>query len=402
MSNILRTCNIIKDITITYLTMNTDEDDDLISKTRSLRTLASVFSSYGGALGKIAQTLSLENERSDVYDRVKPLASNQTHKYMTDVLMNADDFRNIDIEPEIYRNGSLGQVYKAYDIEKNKLIIKVKYSNLDDETKSDLEIVETLIKYLYSTTHIQNALIDIQYKMMEELDYSNEVNNQIKIKELWDSKKTNSHIKIPKVYTDLSSTNVIVMEYMEDFVSMSDFLENSTQEEKNNIGNLMIEFVFENLYEHNIYYSDNHYGNFLVKDNNTLCVLDFGCVTCYEDNMITDLKNIHMKIFNEDKDGFYEIMTRIGILSDETTDESKEYCYQFFKLQYEPLVKENFVFTDEWVDKAGEKNMILMKEWGLPLGFIYLHKIPYGLYHILGKLHLEVDCCKYLYEKYIK
>lgn len=402
MSNILRTCNIIKDITITYLTMNTDEDDDLISKTRSLRTLASVFSSYGGALGKIAQTLSLENERSDVYDSVKPLASNQTHKYMTDVLMNADDFRNIDIEPEIYRNGSLGQVYKAYDIEKNKLIIKVKYSNLDDETKSDLEIVETLIKYLYSTTHIQNALIDIQYKMMEELDYSNEVNNQIKIKELWDSKKTNSHIKIPKVYTDLSSTNVIVMEYMEDFVSMSDFLENSTQEEKNNIGNLMIEFVFENLYEHNIYYSDNHYGNFLVKDNNTLCVLDFGCVTCYEDNMITDLKNIHMKIFNEDKDGFYEIMTRIGILSDETTDESKEYCYQFFKLQYEPLVKENFVFTDEWVDKAGEKNMILMKEWGLPLGFIYLHKIPYGLYHILGKLHLEVDCCKYLYEKYIK
>lgn len=401
MSNMLRTCNIIKDITIKYLTMTTEEDDDLNSKSKSLKTLASVFSTYGGVLGKISQTLSLENEDSNVYDSVKPLASNRTHKYVTDVLMNTDEFRNIDIEPAIYKNGSLGQVYKAYDIEKNKLIIKVKYVNLDDETKSDLSIVETLIKYLYSTPHVQNALLDIQNKMMEELDYSNEVNNQIKIKKIWDS-KTISHVKIPKVYIELSSTNVIVMEYMEDFVSMSDFLENSTQEEKNNIGNLMIEFVFENLYEHNIYYSDNHYGNFLVKDNNTLCVLDFGCVTCYEDNMVTDLKNIHKNIFNEDKDGFFEIMTRIGILSDETTDESKEYCYQFFKLQYEPLVKENFVFTDEWVDRAGEKNMTLMKEWGLPLGFIYLHKIPYGLYHILGKLNLEVDCCKYLYEKYIK
>ena len=38
MSNMLRTCNIIKDITIKYLTMTTEEDDDLNSKSKSLKT----------------------------------------------------------------------------------------------------------------------------------------------------------------------------------------------------------------------------------------------------------------------------------------------------------------------------------------------------------------------------
>ena len=399
MSDILRTCNIIKDLTVKYLSM-ANKDDDLNSKTKSLKTLASVFSSYGGVLGKIAQTLSLENENSNVYDNAKPISSIQTHNYVSETLRNIDTFNNIDIEPSIYKNGSLGQVYKATDNEQKKLIIKVKYVNLDSETKSDLNIVETIIKYLYSTSNIKNALIDIKHKMLEELDYMNEVTNQIKIKELWDS-KTDSNIEIPIVYNELSSSGVIVMEFMEDFISINDFLSNSTQEEKNIIGNLMFKFIFENLYEHNIYYADSHYGNFLVKDNNILCVLDFGCVTYYEDSMIDNLKNIHMKIFNEDKDGFIELMTRIGILSGEITDESKEYCYEFFKLQYEPLTEENFVFTDDWVDKAGEKNMVLMKEWDLPLGFIYLHKIPYGLYHILGKLKTKVNCGKILFEKYI-
>ena len=65
MSNIIRTCNIVKDITLVYLS-DRDQDTDLNSKSKSLKKLASVFSSYGGVLGKIAQTLSLENQQSNV------------------------------------------------------------------------------------------------------------------------------------------------------------------------------------------------------------------------------------------------------------------------------------------------------------------------------------------------
>ena len=398
MSNIIRTCNIVKDITVAYLS-DRDQDTDLNSKSKSLKKLASVFSSYGGVLGKIAQTLSLENQQSNVYDNVRSLASDDTHKYVTDVLTKSDEFNNITVENSIYMSGSLGQVYKALDKDGEQIIIKVKYVNVDEETKGDLGIVKLLINYLMSGNHLQNALIDINEKMLEELDYSIEITNQINIKKIWDAQS--SHIQIPTVYPDLCSSNVIVMEFMQDFKSMREFLVESNQDEKNKIGNLLIQFIFENLYLHNIFYSAIHYGNFLIKDNNTLCVLDFGCITYYEDVMISNLKTIHEKLYNQDKDGFFEIMTTIGILMDETSDESKSYCYDFFKLQYEPLLKDGFVLTDEWVDMAGEKNTELMKEWGLPIGFIYLHKIPYGMYHILAKMNLQVDCGKYLYDNYI-
>lgn len=400
MSNVLRACSIIKDITVNYLKNETGPDQDLNSRSKSLKSLAALFSSYGGVLGKIAQTLSLENENSNVYDQVKPKAAYKTDEYVKNILCKSEGFEDIILEDDVYKNGSLGQVYKGV-FKDEKIITKVKYVNLDEEAKCDLSILNVIINFLYSSQdNLGNALVDIQNKMFEELEYSNEVNNQIKLKSIWDIET--EYIKIPDILHELCSSNVIVMEYMEGFVSINEFLKNSTQEQRNKIGNLMLEFVFSNLYGYNIYYSDNHYGNFLVKNCETLCVLDFGCITYYDDEIIKQFKDIHKNIFEENKEDFLETMNNIGILNTETSKESKDYCYDFFKLQYEPLTKEGFVFSDEWVDQAGEKKMNLMKEWELPLGYIYLHKIPYGLYHILGKMKTKVNIGNFLFEKYIK
>lgn len=399
MSNMLRACSIIKDITVNYLKNNSESKDDLNSRTKSLRSLATLFSSYGGVLGKIAQTLSLENENSNVYDQVKPRSSFKTDEYVKKTLLKSEGFEDVILEDCIYKNGSLGQVYRGF-FKDEKIITKVKYVNLDDEAKCDLSILNVIINFLYSSQdNLGNALLDIQNKMLEELEYSNEVNNQINLKNIWD--RETEYIQIPNVLKDLCSNNVIVMEYMEGYVSINEFLKNSTQKDRDKIGNLMLEFIFSNLYGYNIYYSDNHYGNFLIKNNETLCVLDFGCITYYEDEIVSQLKKIHKNIFEENKEDFFETMNEISILKDETSQESKDYCYDFFKLQYEPLVKDGFVFSEEWVDQAGEKEMDLMKEWNLPLGYIYLHKIPYGLYHILSKLKTKVNIGNFLFEKYI-
>jgi predicted unusual protein kinase regulating ubiquinone biosynthesis (AarF/ABC1/UbiB family) len=242
-------------------------------------------------------------------------------------------------------------------------------------------------------------MTDIRERMLEELDYNIEAVNQTEIRELY---KDNDDVVIPLVLDQFTSGNTIVMEYMEGYQGLKEFIGNSTQEDRNFIGNTLIKFVFESIYKHGLYYSDNHYGNFLVKDSSKLCILDFGCLGRFDSIMLEKLLAIHRSVYTKDREMFYETMEMIGILTTETSVESREYCYEFFTLQYEPLAQKDFVFSDEWVDKSACKNTVLMKEWVLPANFIYLHKIPYGLYHILGKLKMTVDCGEYLYDTYVR
>ena len=52
-------------------------------------------------------------------------------------------------------------------------------------------------------------------------------------------------------------------------MSYPDFIKNSTQEERNKLGFLMIDFTFTNIFKYNIFYSDVHYGNYLICKDNT-------------------------------------------------------------------------------------------------------------------------------------
>lgn len=395
----LRSCNICMDIMTKYLSnMSLSGDNsNLEEKTDSLKCLASVFAKYGGVLGKIAQVLSFENENSNVFSESKPFSSKKTHKYATLELFKTEKFKDLEMENKIFKNGSLGQVYKGTMAGKN-IILKVQYCGLDQQAQEDFSIINMIIKFLYSTNTLENAVKDIKDKMQEELNYENEKANQIKFAELY---KDSSDIVIPSIIGNLCDTKTVVMEFMDGFTDMTSFISNSTQETRNKIGNIMLKFTFENIYKHNLFYSDNHYGNFLVKDEK-LCVLDFGCVSIIEDPLLSALKNIHKYLYENDKDNFVKTMKTAGILNEETSKISVDYCYDFFKLQYRPLLDDDFIITDEWVDTVGEKDVLKMKEWSLPPHWIYLHKIPYGLYHILGKMNMKTNCSKYLYETYCK
>ena len=223
---------------------------------------------------------------------------------------------------------------------------------------------------------------EIKVKLKEELDYTIEFSNQKYMYELWNN---NDNIKIPKLIPSICNNNLLCMEYIQ-AESLKTFIEKSTQEERNIIAKYIIEFIFTNFYQNGLFYSDIHYGNFLVKNKKILYVIDFGCINIIEDEKLVLFKLLHNSLLNSDEKKFIEVFTDMGGFSNETSKESKEYCYNYFKLQFEPWTSVEFEFTPEWLEKAVFKDTELMKEWILPMNMIYLNKIIYGLPHILTKL----------------
>ena len=112
--------------------------------------------------------------------------------------------------------------------------------------------------------------------------------------ELW---KDNDNIIIANIIDELCTDKIITVDYING-ESLSNFIQNASIEEKNNISRLLIEFLFRTLFKHGIFYSDIHYGNFLVKDNSILYVMDYGCINDIEDELANNLATAIGKLIN--------------------------------------------------------------------------------------------------------
>lgn len=364
-----------------------DSGMTLNKKSHKLRCLSDTFQSYGGVLSKLSQMLSFNDSSSDVFSDCKPFSREETIKFLTDQLMyNKDFFKNIhSIDMEVYKSGSVGQVHLAKYIDNTDIILKIQYQGLREQTKADLQMLDIITTYLYHFSDIKTAMVDIKTKLYEELDYIKEVSNQLLVADLW---KDCDYVEIPELIQEICTDNIICMKYIQGR-SITNFISNSTQEERNKLGECIVRFTFENIYKHKILYSDVHYGNFLVKDNSTLCVLDFGCLTLIEPEMCKLLHRLYLSLLDKDKEIFYSTVEELGIIKSDISAESKDYIYSYFQYQYQPWISSEFEFTEEWLDKSTDKDLELMKEWILPQGMVHFNKIPYGCYHLLTKLGLK-------------
>jgi predicted unusual protein kinase regulating ubiquinone biosynthesis (AarF/ABC1/UbiB family) len=367
-------------------------NDDLGKKAHTLKCLKETFENYGGVFSKLAQLLCFADNTSDnkVFSECKPVNMEKTIVFLKNEFENNRDFfKDIDyINYDVYKSGSVGQVHKGKLNDGSDIILKVQYIGLEEQIKSDLVILEQVINFLYSFADLTNALKDIKTKLYEELDYNIEFKNHSLIANIW---KDDKEINIAKLLPEVCSKTMLGMYFVEG-ESLHDFIINSTQEEKNDIAFKLIKFIFTNIYKHNIFYSDIHYGNFLVTDKKILNVMDFGCLNEISNDILSNIKLINKSLRNEDLELFYQAVKSIGIINDDISPESKEYVYEYMKLQYSPWnTKNHFHFTDEFLEKSLYKNTTLMKEWKIPPSMVYLNKIPYGLFHVLTKLNASGD-----------
>lgn len=383
----LRSSSICASFLYNYLMSDSDCKDEngqpLDKSVQKLRCLTDTLESYGGVLSKLSQVLSLNDQNSTVFSDCKPFSKEKTIQYFKNFIECAN-FPLQSVNFDVYKSGSVGQVHKAM-YKGRDMVFKVQYVGLAEQTLTDLNMLDTITSYIYYFSDMKHAMIDIKTKMYEELDYKMEATNQKRMYRLY---KDSDFIEIPKIISKLCTDTVLGMYFVKGRC-LRDFIDDSTQEQRNKFGMCAVKFVFENIYKHGILYSDVHYGNFLVKDDSTLCVLDFGCLHDINETLLNHIRDLHRSIRSGDKDKFYRIVEEMGIIKKDISEPSRKYIYDYFCIQYEPWTSEEFEFTDEWLDMATDKETDLMKEWTLPQDMVYFNKIPYGMYHILTKLKLK-------------
>ena len=156
-------------------------------------------------------------ELSNLRSSVRPMPFNEVEKIIEDEYQCniSEVFSEFDGSP--IGSASIAQVHKAKLLDGTVVAVKVQRRNIEQLMKTDMGLLKKAISIL-CLNKITGDIIDLEAvvdemyaRTLEEMDFNIELSH---IKEFDKNNKDLVYIKTPKVYEELSYSNVLVMEYV--------------------------------------------------------------------------------------------------------------------------------------------------------------------------------------------
>ena len=192
---------------------------------RSPKNLRKTIEDLGPTFIKIGQILSTRvdlipneyaKELSKLRGNVTPLPYPQIEKILKKEYKNLDNIF-VHIYEKPIGSASIAQVHKARLKDKRTVVLKIRRPNIEEEIKQDIELLKQATKILHLNHFIKimdldKVLDELYTTTMMELDFSKEKENMLFFE---NHNKDIPYISSPKVIEELSTKNILVMEYID-------------------------------------------------------------------------------------------------------------------------------------------------------------------------------------------
>ena len=296
-----------------------------------------------------------------------------------------------------YNAASIGQVHKA-EKDGKKLAVKIQYPGVSESIKSDLAMLKPFVIRMFNMKGKMSDeyFLEVQDKLLEETDYILEVKQS---QEIVNACKHINHLTFPNYYSNLSSKQIITMDWMNG-VHLSEFTNvNTNQEQSNKLGQALWDFYMFQIHNLRKVHADPHPGNFLVTKDANLIALDFGCMKTIPPEFYNPYFELAQKGTLSNKKLFEEKMYELEILRKDDSKEELEFFSDMFHemltIFTQPFHVETFDFSNkEFFDKITEfgerySKSTELRSYNASRGskhFIYMNRTFFGLYNLMFDL----------------
>jgi len=360
---------------------------------KSIEKLGSVFIKLGQMLSLRPDYLSDEycNELYKLLDKVPPFSQEYVVKIIKQEL-NSDInglFRNFEIHP--VASASFSQVHKATTRDGAIVAVKIQRPGIENKVRSDISIlrkVAWLVDLIFHPANKFTKIVDdFESWTNDELNYKLEADYIEKFNKF--ERVVNDEIRGPKVYSELSTTRILTMEFVEGYSLAQIIQANRDKNQKiqkeitargfngENIVSKLIRNTLEMTHLHGFFHADPHPANIIFNKKGEIIFIDFGIVgTLSKKERLLILRYLRSMLTGNQENAFKALIGLCTEYSEENIEKVKREYYRITKKLNETFDATTYL---EQQKKSGpilvEALSLLQKnEFVVPIGIVRYFK----------------------------
>lgn len=278
-----------------------------INKPEHARQLMESLGNLKGPLLKVAQLLAtIPNalpkeyaaELQKLQSQAPPMGWLFVRRRMATELGRDWESKFKSFEKEAAAAASLGQVHRATTLDGRNIACKLQYPDMAAAVEADLgqlKLVMGLFEKYDQSVVTDDIQSEIAARLYEELDYALEARHAALYGYML---KDETGVHVPEVVPELSSGRLVSTTWL-DGASILDYVD-AKAEIRNKIAYNMFRAWYVPLYFYGVIHGDPHLGNYTVQKDQTINLLDFGCVRVFPPRFVEGVITLYNALQKED------------------------------------------------------------------------------------------------------
>ena len=305
---------------------------------------------------------------------------------------------------------SLGQVHKAESLDGQTVACKLQYPDMNSAVEADLKQLRLAMSIYQRYDNAINAseiYKELSARIREELDYIREGRNMALYRLMLAKEET---VHVPELIETASTDRLLTMTWL-DGVPVLDFIKNNPElEMRNLVAKNMFRAWYVPFYLYGIIHGDPHLGNYSIRPNGDINLLDFGCIRVFPPTFVKGVIDLYIGLRDSDEELAVNAYRTWGFenLNRDTIDVLNHWA----RFVYSPLMEDKVrriqetnsgVYGKEVVEKVHKelrrlngvkppREFVLMDRAAIGLGSVFLHlNAEVNWYNIFQQLISDFD-----------
>ena len=300
-------------------------------------------------------------------------------------------------EREAAAAASLGQVHRAVTPDGVTVACKLQYPDMSSAVEADLRQLAWAfgIYQSYDKAIDPSGVFDeLSARLREELDYVREARHLRLYAEML---KDEAQVHIPPVHDALSTQRLLTMTWVQGTPLMDFIRAEPSEEQRKTVAANMFRAWYVPFYNYGVIHGDPHFGNYTIRDDLSINMLDFGCVRFFPASFVKAVIDLYEALQTGDEALAVSAYEAWGFSN--LTHELVEILHIWAGFIFQPLLedKSRLISTtnsgEYGAEVARNVHQELKRVGGvkLPREFVFMDRAAVGLGSVFMHLNAEMN-----------
>ena len=299
---------------------------------------------------------------------------------------------------------SLGQVHRATLLDGTEVACKLQYPDMASTFEADLKQLKLAMQFYKRIDNVidtDEVYGELQERLREELDYLREASQMRLYSNMLADEPT---VHVPEAVEALTTRRLLTMTWLPGRAIMDRLAENPPLAERNALATALFRAWYVPFYRYGVIHGDPHLGNYQVRPDGTVNLLDFGTIRVFPPSFVAGVIGLHEAIRDNDDAKSMHAYQSWGFKG--MTAERMAVLNEWARFVYEPLLQDRVRRIQESNDPQYGREVAERVHRGLkqvggikpPREFVLMDRSAIGLGSVFLRLGAELNWSRMYHE----